>query len=80
MMSENTDLKVKVSALEAEVTERKRMETLLREQNYKLSTRVQVLETPEIEEVETETSPEGYDIDVMRGGDDRIRSLRVRYT
>ena len=80
LMSENTDLKVKVSALEAEVTERKRMEILMREQNDKLSTRILVLETPETDEVETTEAPEGYDIEVLRGGDDRIRTLRVRYT
>jgi hypothetical protein len=48
----------------------------------KLEARVDMLESEEMEDEGEDAAEEdgGCEIEVLRGGDDRIRSLKVRYT
>lgn len=66
--------KIECATYKAACAEKDKTFAIQQEQLKKLT---EQMEKPEPMEAE---SPEGYDIDVMRGGDDRIRSLRVRYT
>lgn len=67
----NADLMVKCGTLEGRCAELERTVAILRERPIETER-----ESPEAEHAEP--TPTNYDIDVVRGGDDRIRSLRVR--
>lgn len=72
LKSEIADLRVRCATAEARCAEQERTMEVLRAKPMEAER-----EAPEMME-HTEAAPTNYDIDVMRGGDDRIRSLRVR--
>lgn len=82
LLAEHTDLRVLHGACAARENGLQQVISELRKANDTLNAQVQAALTEEPEEPETETeAPEGgCEIDVIRGGDDRIRSLKVRYT
>ncbi|HUV63087.1 MAG TPA: hypothetical protein VMW24_04260 [Sedimentisphaerales bacterium] len=71
-------LEARNASLEVTVREHVRMETNLREQISKLDAQISAAAKSPVN-VEYE-EPTGCQIDVIRGGDDRMRSLVVRYT
>ena len=80
--AECSDLQVRLASVSATHAECSRRDAMQKEQVQMLSSRVQVLE--KVDKPNPVDIPranlDGYDIDVVRGGDDRIRSLKIRYT
>ncbi len=79
-IAEISDLRVKVASLEAERTAQGRMETQLKLQITERDNRIRALiQEARDEEKSPEYQDTGCEIDVLRDGGDKIRSLRVRY-
>jgi chromosome segregation ATPase len=77
--SKNTELEVKCARLEGMYDESARTISILREQVARLEAAAEsMIQYEERPQEQSAAALNGYDIDVMRGGDDRIRSLRVR--
>ncbi|MEK9809456.1 MAG: hypothetical protein VW362_03345 [Candidatus Nanopelagicales bacterium] len=81
LVAEHTDLRVQHGACAAREQGLQQVIAELRRANDTLSAQVQAALTEEPEEPEeTESEDTGFDVEVVRGGDDRIRTLRVRPT
>ena len=83
LVSEHTDLRIAHGACAAKESGLNQVIVELRRANETLTTQMQAMLTEDETEDESEDATEeegGCEIEVLRGGDDRIRSLRVRYT
>lgn len=80
LVAEHTDLRVMHGSCAARESGLQQVIAELRRANETLSTQVQAALTEEEEPEAPESEDEGCEIEVLRGGDDRIRSLKVRYT
>jgi hypothetical protein len=82
LVSEFSDLRVEHGGCAAREEGLRQLITELRRQNDTLTAQIQACLTEDESEDESEDDTEetgGCEIDVVRGGDDRIRSLKVRY-
>lgn len=80
-IAEVADLRVQVARLETSAEAASRMESQLRMQITAQEARIAALMTEEKHDMPMPINgSDGYEIDVLRGGDDRIRTLKVRYT
>jgi len=83
LVSEFSDLRVEHGACAARENGLQQLIAELRRANDTLTAQIQACLTEDESEDESEDDSEedgGCDIEVVRGGDDRIRSLKVRYT
>jgi chaperonin cofactor prefoldin len=81
LVAEHTDLRVMHGSCAARENGLNQVITELRRANETLQAQIQACMVEEPEEPESEDEGEsGCEIEVLRGGDDRIRSLKVRYT
>lgn len=80
LVAEYTDLRVMHGSCAARENGLQQVIAELRRANETLTAQVQAALTEEEEPKVTEDEDGGCEIDVMRGGDNLIRSLKVRYT
>jgi len=81
LVAEHTDMRVAHGACAARDAGNQQVIAELRRANETLQAQIQACMVEEPEEPESEDEGEsGCEIEVLRGGDDRIRSLKVRYT
>lgn len=82
LVSEHADLRVAHGACAAREEGLRQLIAELRRSNETLTAQVQaaLAEEPEDESEDESEAEGGCEIEVLRGGDDRVRSLRVRYT
>jgi peptidoglycan hydrolase CwlO-like protein len=81
LVAEHTDLRVMHGACAAKEAGLNQVITELRRANETMQAQIQACMVEEPEEPEEEEDSEsGCEIEVVRGSDDRIRSMRVRYT
>jgi DNA-directed RNA polymerase subunit L len=81
LVAEHTDLRVTHGACAAKEAGLNQVIAELRRANETMQAQIQACMVEEPEEPEEEEDSEsGCEIEVVRGSDDRIRSMRVRYT
>lgn len=81
LVAEHSDLRVMHGACAAKEEGLRAVISELRRENETLQSQIQAcLTEDESEPEESPSVPEGFEVEVVRGGDDRIRTLRVRPT
>jgi hypothetical protein len=80
MCEKYNELRVEHAGCAPALAAEKQVTAEVRRSNETLAAQIQACRTEDATESEDDTEEGGCEIEVLRGGDDRIRSLKVRYT